>query len=416
LHHSGVCYEKNYEKMKKGLFVVFAIAVFVQMATAQTIKTGVLVIGNGNNAIGAGFQSAISGVKTVLLTQASDFELSSPDKNLASGLEYAFLNKMRLAKGIKDSTSAVYVDRTSANAVLKTWGDSTKNLTVIRNIKWSRIKRSGNNWNVLLADGRTIKAEVLVNADGTGNVNSALMLPASPDRQWQAFSYGDNIYRLSVASGYAVNASTANIVSMYNLLLPKQENLVVLAAGQESLAGGQAGGATAAYAVFFKTRTSLSSLKMIQRELINYKLTVMPFADVQQADSNWKAIQFVGLSGFLKADIVNGTANFLPEKLVSTAEIKEPVKEYYFKAQIWFDDYKAADVTIAALLNLISYVGNKSPENTQAEVQKKWKSQYHFKNEFDLKRNVTRREFAVLVNEYLNPFNVNIDKTGRVVR
>lgn len=402
--------------MKKGLFIVFVIVAFVQVASAQTIKTGVLVIGNGNNAIGAGFQSAISGVKTLLLTQAPDFEFSSPDNNLASGLESIFLNKMRLAKGIKDSTGAVYADRTSANAVLKTWGDSTKNLTVIRNIKWSRIKRSGNNWNVLLADGRTIKAEVLVNADATGNVNSALITPVSPEKQWQALNYEDHTYRLSVASGYAVNTSTANIVSMYNLLLPKQENLVVFAMGQESLAGGQAAGATAAYAVFFKTKTSLSSLKMIQRELINYKLSVMPFVDVQNADSNWKAIQLIGLSGFLKAEIVNGSANFLPEKLVTTAEVKGPIKEYYFKAQIWFDDYKAPDMTITALLNLISYVGNKSPENTQAEVQKKWKSTYHFKNEFDLKRNVTRREFAELVNTYLNPFNVNIDKTGRVVR
>lgn len=402
--------------MKSRLFVVFVIAVFAQAAMAQTIKTGVLVIGNGNNAIGAGFQSALSGVKTILLLQEPEFNLAAMDKNLASGLELTFLNKMRKEKGIKDSTAAVYVDGTTANVVLKNWGDSVKNLTVIRNIKWSRIKRSGNNWNVLLADGRTIKPEVLVNADHSGQVNTAIALPAAAAKQWQALSYADNLYRLSVASGYAQGDATGNILLMHNLLLPGQENLVVLNAVQESMAAGQAAGATAAYAAFFKTKTSLSNLKVIQRELIDHKLSVMPFADVLGTDSNWKAIQVLGLSGFLKAKIAAGTARFLPEQPVTTAEIKEPVKSFYYKAQIWFDDYKDPEMSIGAVLSLVCMVGNKSPENTREEVKKKWKTTYKFKTEFDLNRIATRREFAVLLNEYLNPFIVNIDKAGKVLR
>ena len=160
--------------MKKRFFVVLIISVFAQIAIAQTIKTGVLVIGNGSNAAGAGFQSALSGVKTTMLIQEAELAIAPPDKNIHSGLEFEFLKKLRLARGIKDSTIKVFVDKSSANLVLRSWGDSIKNLTVIRNIKWSRIKRSGNNWNVLLADGRTIKAEVLVNADGSDKVNDAL--------------------------------------------------------------------------------------------------------------------------------------------------------------------------------------------------------------------------------------------------
>ncbi|WEK19296.1 MAG: hypothetical protein P0Y49_21200 [Candidatus Pedobacter colombiensis] len=402
--------------MKKGLFVVFVISVFTQVATAQTIKTGVLVIGNGNNAIGSGFQSAISGVKTTMLIQGADLVVSPPDKNISSGLEFQFLKKMRLAKGIQDSTSKVYIDGTSANSVLKTWADSIKNLTVLRNIKWSRIKRSGNNWNVLLEDGRSIKAEVIVNADGSGNVDEALGLKGGAVKQWQPLSYSNNLYRLSVSSGYLTNNTNANIILLNSFLLPQQENLVVLNQGNESFAGGQAAGATAAYAVFFKTKTSLSDLKEIQKELINHKLATLPFADVEQGDPNWKSIQFIGLSGFLKVVLTNGDANFYPEQAVSTAEVKEPIKEFYYKAQIWFDDYKDVNITVGAALNMICMVGNKAPENTNAEVQKKWKSSYHFKNEFDLNRSITRREFAVLVDEYLNPFKTNIDKTGRVIR
>jgi hypothetical protein len=401
--------------MKRRLFVVFAFALFSQLVMAQTIKTGVLVIGNGNNALGAGFQSAMSGAKTVLLLQEEGFNLAALDKNLASGLETTFVNKMRKEKGIKDSTAAVYVDNSSANVVLKSWGDSVKNLTVIRNIKWSRIKRSGNNWNVLLADGRTIKAEVLVNADPTGNVKTLLALPDAAT-QWQPLNYGDNLYRLTVASGYAGGAATGNVIPLYSLLLPGQENLVVLNAGKESIAGGQAAGAIAAYAAFFKTKTSLASLKVIQRELIDHKLSLLPFADVQRADSNWKPIQLVGLSGFLKAEIAGGIARFLPDQLVNTAEVKEPMKSFYYKAQIWFDDYKEQEMSLAAVLSLVAKVGNKSPENTLEEVKKNWKTAYHFKTDFDLNRMATRREFAVLVNEYLNPFGVNIDKSGNVLR
>lgn len=401
--------------MNKRLLIVFAFAAFAQLAIGQTVKTGVLVIGNGNNALGAGFQSAMSGAKTILLLQEPDFDLAALDKNLASGLELTFLNKMRKAKGIKDSSAAVYVDGTSANAVLKSWGDSIKNLTVTRNIKWSRIKRSGNNWNVLLADGRTIKAEVLVNADQKGNVNTGLGLPVAA-RQWRTLDYTDNLYRLNVASGYAEGGATGNVFSLYSLLLPDQENLVVLSAGQQSIVGGQAAGATAAYAAFFKTRTSLASLKVIQRELIDHKLSLMPFTDVTRADSNWKAVQLVGLAGFLKAAIAGGMARFLPEQAVTTAEVKEPVKSFYYKAQIWFDDYKQVEMSIGAVLDLVCFVGNKSPENTKEEVKKKWKTTYHFKTDFDPDRIATRREFAVLVNEYLNPFAVNIDKLGRVVR
>ena len=402
--------------MKKRLFFVFTIVAIAQISLAQTLKTGVLVIGNGNNAIGAGFQSAISGVKTTLLLQDMEFNLSAMDKNLSSGLELAFLNKIRKAKGIKDNASPVYVDGTSANAVLKSWADSLKNLTVIRNVKWSRIKRSGNNWNVLLADGRTIKAEVLLSADRTGNVNAAIPLTAPAGKTWQDFSYQDKLYRSAVASGYARGNVTAGYVQLYSLLVPGQENLVLLNPEDESMAGGQAAGATAAWAVFFKTKTSLSNLKAIQQELINYKLSLMPFADVQNTDSSWAAIQFVGLSGFLKAEIADGKAMFLPDRPVSTAEVKEPVKEFYYKAQIWFDDYKSSDMTIAGVLSLLSKVGNKSMENTREEVKKKWKAGYHFKTEFDLDRVATRREFSVLVYEYLNPFKVNTDKTGRVLR
>jgi hypothetical protein len=62
-------------------------------------------------------------------------------------------------------------------------------------------------------------------------------------------------------------------------------------------------------------------------------------------------------------------------------------------------------------------VGNKSIEATKDELQKKWNKNYRFSSNYDLKKVLNRREFAVIINEYLKPFDVvNVDKTGRVIR
>ena len=371
------------------------------LGIAQTIKTGVLVIGNGSNAIGASIQSAVSGVKTILLLPDPGFVLSPPG-NPSSGID-AELQK-RMISG-----------NASAAAVVKIWTDTLKNLTVIRGTPWIRIKRSGGNWHVNLVGGKSIKAEVMVNADASGKLISELKLVKVP-LQWRTFGYQDFMYRTSVATGHTLNNVSANILPLSTLLIPTQENLVSLNSDHESIASGQAAGATAAYGVFFKKKTSAVDLKAVQGELINYKLSLVPYADVNPADSNWKAIQQIGLSGFIKAEIKEGTAYFRPDLPVSRLEIAEPIKSYYYKSQIWFDDHKDPQMTLAATLKMIAYVGGLSLENTTTEVRKNWRSAYHFGHDFDADRVISRREFAVLVSQYLKPFNMTIDKSGKVLR
>jgi len=393
--------------MKRVFFVVFSAMVFVCSAIAQTTKTGVLVIGNGNNAIGAGIQAAVSGVKTVILLPGPGFELSPVGKDQNSGIAAEFLKRLK----------ADNFDNNTTNFVLKVWTDSLKNLTVMRNATWLKIKRSGSGWVMELKDGKKIKAGVLVNADKSEKAGRELGIPDEKAAVlWQPFNYENNSYRTSIAAGYFTNNNTANVLSLYRFLNPLQENLVTLDPAQESFAAGQAAGATAAYAAFYKRKTSESNLKIIQGELINYKQSLVPFKDIDPADSNWKAIQFIGVTGVLKAGISGADAYFRPDQTVTTEEIRPVIKEYYYKAQIWFDDHKEQQMSIASVLDLVSVVGNKSLKNTTEEVKKKWKTTYHFKTEFDAERIVTRREFAVLVSEYLKPFDVNIDKNGRVVR
>ncbi len=387
--------------MKRGFFVITILLLVVRLGFAQTTKTGVLVIGNGSNAVGASIQSAVSGVKTVLLLPDPGFVLSASG-NLRSGIE-AELQKRMLTTN------------TSAAAMVKIWTDTLKNLTVVRGTPWIRIKRSGGGWHIALLGGKSIKAGVLVNADASGKVNTELKLTKAPV-QWSPFGYTDFLYRTSIATGYTVSNSSANFLQLSKLLVPAEDNLVVLNSDHESIAAGQAAGATAAYAAFFKKKTSEANLKVIQGELINYKLSLVPFADVNPIDSNWKAIQLIGLSGFIKAELINGTAFFRPDFPVSREEIMEPIKSYYYKAQIWFDDNKAPQMTLATTLKMITYVGGLSPENTIAEVKKNWKTTYRFNSNFEQEKVISRREFAVLVSQYLKPFNVTIDKSGKVLR
>ena len=393
--------------MKRGLLIAFAAVILAGNVQGQAVKTGVLVVGNGSNALGAGIQSAKSGVKTTILLTEAGFAPALSSKSVVSGIERDFLKAINNGKQVSPQENT--------NDLIKLFTDTIKNLTIIKNASWTKFKRSGGGWVVELSAKNSIKAEVLVDADHSGKLKQALQLTYKLP-SWQALNYDTTLYKTSIAAGFQLGSTNASFLSLYQFLIPEQNNLLALNPEQESFSGGQAAGATAAYAAFFHNKTSESNLKKIQGELINFRLSIMPFSDVNDLDSNWKAMQFMGLSGILKADLSAGTALFQPEKAVTTAEITQPLKNHFYKAQIWFDDHKGQDMTIGATIDLVCYTGGRSPVTTRAEILKYWKTKFKFKSEFDEKRIINRREFSMLFYSYNNPFNVTVDKNGRITR
>ncbi|MCZ4224121.1 hypothetical protein [Pedobacter rhodius] len=392
------------------LFFVFAFLIPL-IIHAQTIKTDVLVLGNANAAFAAGVQASESGVNAIILTQNDGFKLSDFKSLPQNGVTKAFEKRTRKSLKLSDSVPLPEITNQIANAVIKNWSDSSKLLDVINNAPYYEIKRSGNGWELKLTKEKSIKAKVLIVADNIGKVLPALKIESLKPAETTALNYAENTYRTTIGA----IKGTLNFLSLYGLLIPNQENILYINA--DNLEIGQAAGATAAYAAFFQTKTSLSNLKRIQGELLSYKLSLMPFDDVKIADSNWLAIQKIGITGILKAELKKDKVFFNPEKEVTYTEIKQPIKDYYYKAQIWFDDHENIPINLENTISIICYVGNKAVDATKTELQKKWNKNYKLSSKYDLKKVLTRREFSVIINEYLKPFDdVNVDRTGRVIR
>jgi hypothetical protein len=186
------------------------------------------------------------------------------------------------------------------------------------------------------------------------------------------------------------------------------------------MAIGQGAGATAAFCAFFKTTTQNLNVRIIQGELLDFKAWIMPFSDIKPTDPYFRAIQQIGASGLLKgvqkADENTAKLLFQPDSLVATAEIEPILKETYTRAFLWFNREKPGQVfTIGNLLSFISETTLTDPHTLEIGMQKAWKNQYKFSSDFDLKRPVTRREFAILANRYFNPFARTVDIAGRMV-
>jgi hypothetical protein len=269
------------------------------------------------------------------------------------------------------------------------------------------------------------------------------------DDIYTPYSRGSQLYRTSIGVGDAMPGQHYSVqgvpkinyppfpaytVPLGAIVVKDQENLLVTEKAMSvthlvngsitypsvQMTLGQGVGATAAYCAFFKTTTKHLNPRIIQGEILDYKGYIMSFADIPISDPGFRAIQQVGATGLLQGiQKINGNSAqvlFMPDSLVKTAEVQPILTEIYARAFLWFNKVKPGEhFTVSNLLSYISEMTLRDPENLQKTMQKTWKPQYKFTNEFNLNRPVTRREFAVLANKFFNPFGRAVDISGKMI-
>jgi hypothetical protein len=433
--------------MIKKLLVLWLVACS-SLLYAQIIKTDVLVIGGNASGVAAGIQSARSKVKTVLV--AENIHFSEPFQgnprlhirlsqyvNDSSGLwaEYwkHLVDYYKIPAGADTTLNpALWSNAQRCDSILKKITDTVKKLSVYLKTTFTSIKKDGDGWNVrFMQDGKVIdiKARVVVDATQTSSVakkvgvkiieGGELVDPKNPAKTFRtAIACAENRRNFGRHSNTYWDLLLSNIFStdVDNLLVTENS----LSSGEDfeesafKFVAGQGVGAAAAYCAFYKTTTKNLNVRKIQGELLDFKAYLVPFADINPTDGDWRAIQQIGATGLLKGQVIATSFYFMPDAPVSTIEIEPVLTEIYTRAFLWFHKEKPGEkFTVANTLSLISDYTLTDPALLKSTVQKAWKTQYKFTLDFDLKRPVTRREFAMLINKYLNPFARTIDLDGR---
>ncbi len=438
--------------------LLLSLLLFVTtFATAETIKTDVLVIGAGPGGIACAVQCAHSKIKTLLICPDTALgRFPSTEKTYAietgrfipSGLWGDFRQLIRnYYKNQKDYdttyNAVLKFDPAAGRAAFKEMSDTLKKLTIKLNTPVISIKKDGTEWEAeIMLNGEkvTVKAKVLVDATKDGDMLKKLNVQM-PDRFDNTKNYGLNSYRTSIAAGEGLAGQQAGANNLYPpfpayclpmrlMVVPGMDNLIVvdrilpetnsIQYLPAQMIAGQGAGTIAAYCAFFKTTTKHLNVRIIQGELLDYRGYLLPFTDIPQKNLHFRAVQQVCATGLLQGEIdsKNGSSefHFRPDDVVKTAEVKPVLSDIYTRAFLWFDKEKPGEqFTLGNLLSLISDYTLTDPKTLQIALQKAWSAKFKLTGDFDLKRPVTRLEFAVLANRYLNPFARTVDLSGRLI-
>ena len=392
-------------------FVLFCLGAHASFA--QKLRTDVCVYGNNVAALAASIQSARSGVQTLLIsdsdswinqTSLADWENAS----IASGLGTELVKKYTQLEKHQE------LKADSLLQSIKALADTVKNLKIISASAIEEIKESGKGWELNLKGGQKIKALILVDGDTNHALLKQLGLKPSANSTI-AFDVTNPLTKTSVAI-----LGTNSILPLQALVVEKQANLVCIPSGVSTFAqlnAGQAAGATAAYCAFFKTTTENLNVRLIQGELLTYKATLLPFKDMHQTDSNFVALTHVALTGLLNSGIGQNedTYQWMGNNNLHTDEIKISMKKLYSRSQIWFADHaNVKELSIGDAISLITYTATRGTE-LKIEIERGWKSTLGLSGSFNENRKISRNEFSVLLEAYLQPFATQVDLQGELI-
>ena len=373
--------------MKLKIALLFILGFFVQIVMAQKAKRPqVLVYGDNLLAFAAAVQSAQSNVPTVWLRegQAPIPAFSQQGLNL----------------------------------------DSLKQLSIVKGDRPSRLTKKKKGWVVYGKYKQLYNVHVVVDAsaeqplaslagigrqEGAGALRLLHEFPASAIRTLVASSsMADRLYGLTLSD--LLRGENDGLFTMRAVLplLQPDHSLVPM---QEAV--GQAFGATAAYLVFFKTSSDQIDVRKVQTELLAHGARILPFQDIAQQDSAYRALQQFALATVLPALHRNEPLVFDSDKHVYYAEVQPVFDRLYTRSQLWFLDHQGTAFTWKAFLSLVKYVGLRG-DDIQQDIIANW-STLGFTGKFDPEAFVSRYQFAVILMRYASPYSKAVNQKGDFV-
>lgn len=405
------------------------LAVISLSLSAQTLKTGAVIIGNTPGSVAASIQSARSGAETTLITQtpAIDPDFTTEDLEYLGKIQNHYKLKSRKKNAPADTLFDVNITKDQYTRLIKGITDTTKNLKVIVNSGVAKIEKDGKGWEIRLKNGQKIKATVIV--DATENLSIASMLRIDANKTLMPLTnaplFESKLYRSTVAISYTGTDDARSVapMSLGEFIPAGVENFIIVPKATANvkpvkMSVGQAAGTIAAYCAFFKTTTKSINVRIVQGELLAFDSQLIPFSDITTKDPNFMAFQRMAVSGLLKPSLVkvNNHTEIKFDTLgtISTQQLRAPMREFYSASQIWFLDNTSDKMTVEQVISLLKVTARRGNELT-AEIEEGWNKSFKLNGKFDLKKVITRKEFAILAEKYLTPFNVRVDFAGNLL-
>jgi hypothetical protein len=166
---------------------------------------------------------------------------------------------------------------------------------------------------------------------------------------------------------------------------------------------GQAAGAMAALSVQKKVRPDQLSVREVQRALLASGAYLMPFFDVEPQDQHFQAIQKIGATGILQGRgepyLWANRTWFDPDSVLLREELVRGIQNWPTSLTLTGNGQQ---VTIEVLMRLADDITGSAPGTLVEQALCRWAA-LGLKN-FEKERPVTRREAAVLLDAFADPF------------
>ncbi|WP_285059179.1 hypothetical protein [Pedobacter ginsengisoli] len=363
----------------------------------KAIKTQFLVIGTTAAGIGAGLQAAKSGVKTLIIdsTTVLGTDVEEVDSTFTLGLDGRYLHERKSGK--------------TSQEILKQWLKARKELNLLTGLRVSSAVKRHDGWDLKLSNGQHILADWIFEDIGPQRVEFA---PGKFIMNYDVSNTTDNwpgaLYRTQVGTSRGNNMMNAYPLARF--IRTKKENWMVIPAVGKSFSIGQVVGAMVANTVTNSAKDF--DVRAVQKILLMEGLYFDSFNDLKLDDPDFMMFQRIFATGLLRPGHYSpGGTKADPEKTVNIKNIVNAFTDYYKSSVLWFEKHPMGTMNVAEALELLFIISHKSFD---AQIQSEWNHELKFTSTFNSESAITRREFAMLLDTYLHPFDMKVDITGKL--